>query len=235
MDSGASTPILRIRDLDLTFHQGERDIEILNAASGDVFAGETIALLGPSGAGKSSLLHILGLLERPNSGSVFLEGADCIPLSDNERTLLRREKLGFVYQFHHLLPEFNALENVVLPQLILGKTNAEAEQSAQRLLQDLGLADRLEHRPGQLSGGEQQRVAIARAVANAPKVLLADEPTGNLDPETAESVFQQLLALVRETGLTAIIATHNLDLARRMSRIWKLDQGKLAEVAPVDI
>lgn len=235
MDSGTRIPVLSLHDLDLTFHQGERDIEILKSAHGEVFAGETIALLGPSGAGKSSLLHILGLLERPNGGSVLLEGEDCIPLSDSERTLIRRAKLGFVYQFHHLLPEFNALENVVLPQLILGRSNSEAEKSARQLLTELGLADRLEHRPGQLSGGEQQRVAIARAVANQPKVLLADEPTGNLDPETAENVFQQLLNLVRDTGLTAIIATHNLDLARRMTRIWKLEQGKIAEVAPVDI
>ncbi len=235
MDSGARISILGLRDIDLTFHQGERDIEILKSASGEVYAGETIALLGPSGSGKSSLLHILGLLERPNGGSVFLEGEDCISLSDSERTLIRRTKLGFVYQFHHLLPEFNALENVLLPQLILGKPRSEAEKNARQLLDDLGISDRLEHRPGQLSGGEQQRVAIARAVANKPKVLLADEPTGNLDPETAESVFQQLLKLVTDTGLTAIIATHNLDLARRMTRIWKLDQGKLAEVAPVDI
>lgn len=235
MDSGTRIPILSLSDIDLTFHQGERDIEILKAASGDVYAGETVALLGPSGSGKSSLLHILGLLERPDGGSVLLEGEDCISLSDSERTLIRRAKLGFVYQFHHLLPEFNALENVVLPQLILGLSKSEAEKCARQLLNGLGLSDRLEHRPGQLSGGEQQRVAIARAVANGPKVLLADEPTGNLDPETAERVFQQLLKLVRDNGLTAIIATHNLDLARRMTRIWKLDKGKLAEVAPVDI
>lgn len=235
MDSGTRIPILSLSDIDLTFHQGERNIEILKAASGDVYAGETVALLGPSGSGKSSLLHILGLLERPNRGSVLLEGKDCISLSDSERTLIRRAKLGFVYQFHHLLPEFNALENVVLPQLILGLSKSEAEKCARQLLNELGLSDRLEHRPGQLSGGEQQRVAIARAVANGPKVLLADEPTGNLDPETAERVFQQLLKLVQNNGLTAIIATHNLDLARRMTRIWKLDKGKLAEVAPVDI
>ena len=226
---------MTVRDIDLTYHQGERDIEILKAASGEVYAGETVALLGPSGSGKSSLLHIIGLLERPNGGGVLLEGEDCISLSDSERTLIRRAKLGFVYQFHHLLPEFNALENVVLPQLILGMSKREAEKSAWKLLAELGLSDRLEHRPGQLSGGEQQRVAIARAVANKPKVLLADEPTGNLDPETAERVFQQLLKLVKDTGLTAIIATHNLDLARRMTRIWKLDQGKLAEAVPVDI
>lgn len=235
MDSGNRIPVLSLRDIDLTFHQGERHIEILKSASSEVYAGETIALLGPSGSGKSSLLHILGLLERPNGGSVLLDGEDCISLSDSQRTLMRRTKLGFVYQFHHLLPEFNALENVVMPQLILGVPKSEAEKSAEKLLNDLGLSERLDHRPGQLSGGEQQRVAIARAVVNKPKVLLADEPTGNLDPETAESVFQQLLTLVEDIGLTAIIATHNLELTRRMTRIWKLDQGKIEELAPVDI
>ena len=235
MDSRNRIPLLSLRGLDLTFHQGERDIEILKQASGEVYAGETVGLLGPSGAGKSSLLHILGLLDRPNKGSVVLDGDDCIAASDHERTLVRRSKLGFIYQFHHLLQEFNALENVLLPQLILGVPKAKAEARARQLLGDLGLSDRLEHRPGQLSGGEQQRVAIARGVANSPKLLLADEPTGNLDPETAGAVFEQLLELVHNTGLTAIIATHNLDLARRMNRTWKLDQGKLAEIAPVDI
>jgi lipoprotein-releasing system ATP-binding protein len=235
VDSGNRIPVLSLQDINLTFHQGERHIEILKSASSEVYAGETIALLGPSGSGKSSLLHILGLLERPNGGSVLLDGADCISLSDGQRTLIRRTKLGFVYQFHHLLPEFNALENVVMPQLILGLPKSDAEKNAEKLLNNLGLSERLDHRPGQLSGGEQQRVAIARAVANKPKVLLADEPTGNLDPETAESVFQQLLTLVEDTGLTAIIATHNLELARRMTRIWKLDQGEIAELAPVDI
>ncbi|GAF94527.1 unnamed protein product, partial [marine sediment metagenome] len=195
----------------------------------------TVGLLGPSGAGKSSLLHLLGLLDRPNAGSIVLDGADCIVLSDRERTLIRRSKLGFVYQFHHLLQEFSALENVILPQLVLGKSRADADKHAMKLLDQLGLAGRLDHRPGQLSGGEQQRVAIARAVANSPKLLLADEPTGNLDPETAEIVFQQLLNLVKDTGLTAIIATHNLELARRMTRIWKLDQSKIVESAPSDI
>jgi lipoprotein-releasing system ATP-binding protein len=235
LDSGTRIPILSLRDVDLAYHQGERNIEILKGASGEVYAGETVGLLGPSGAGKSSLLHLLGLLDRPNSGSIILDDADCTVLSDRERTLIRRSKLGFVYQFHHLLHEFSALENVVLPQLILGKTRVDAEKHAKELLDHLGIADRLDHRPGQLSGGEQQRVAIARAVANTPKLLLADEPTGNLDPETAEIVFQQLLTLVRETGLTAIIATHNLDLARRMTRIWKLDQGKIVESAPADV
>lgn len=235
VDSGTRIPVLSLRDLHLTYHQGERALEILKGASGDVYAGETIGLLGPSGAGKSSLLHILGLLERPNSGSITLEGENCAEQSDGTRTLIRREKLGFIYQFHHLLPEFSAVENVAMPQLILGVARAEAEQRARRLLDELGLAHRLDHRPAQLSGGEQQRVAIARGVANSPKVLLADEPTGNLDPETAEKVFQQLMGLVEHAGLTAIIATHNLDIARRMSRIWKLDQGRIAEVAPVDI
>jgi len=226
---------MSLRDVDLAYHQAERSIEILNGASGDVYAGETVGLLGPSGAGKSSLLHLLGLLDRPNAGSIVFDGADCTVLSDRERTLIRRSKLGFVYQFHHLLQEFTALENVILPQLILGKTRVDAEKYAMKLLDQLGLAGRLDHRPGLLSGGEQQRVAIARAVANSPKLLLADEPTGNLDPETAEIVFQQLLKLVKDTGLTAIIATHNLDLARRMIRIWKLDQSKIVESAPADI
>ena len=235
MDSRDAIPLLSLRDIDLTFHQGGRNIEILKQASADVFAGETVALLGQSGAGKSSLLHILGLLDRPNKGSVVLDGIDCLAVSDRERTLMRRTKIGFVYQFHHLLAEFTALENVSLPQLILGVAKAQAEARARQLLGDLGLSDRLEHRPGQLSGGEQQRVAIARAVANSPKLLLADEPTGNLDPKTAGAVFDQLLKLVHGAGLTVIIATHNLDLARRMSRTWKLDQGKLAEISPVDI
>lgn len=235
MDSRDAIPLLSLRDIDLTFHQGGRNIEILKQASADVFAGETVALLGQSGAGKSSLLHILGLLDRPNKGSVVLDGIDCLAVSDRERTLMRRTKIGFVYQFHHLLAEFTALENVSLPQLILGVAKAQAEARARQLLGDLGLSDRLEHRPGQLSGGEQQRVAIARAVANSPKLLLADEPTGNLDPKTAGAVFDQLLKLVHGAGLTVIIATHNLDLARRMNRTWKLDRGKLAETAPVDI
>ena len=235
MDSRDRIPLLSLRGIELSFHQGGRDINILKQASAEVYAGETVALLGPSGAGKSSLLHILGLLDRPNKGSVVLDGIDCLAVSDHERTLIRRTKLGFVYQSHHLLQEFNALENVTLPQLILGVPKPRAEARARQLLGDLGLSDRLDHRPGQLSGGEQQRVAIARSVANSPKLLLADEPTGNLDPKTAGAVFEQLLKLVHGAGLTVIIATHNLDLARRMNRTWKLNQGKLAEIAPVDI
>jgi len=230
-----SKPVLSLKGLGLTYRQGERAIEILKGASGDIREGETIGLVGPSGSGKSSLLHILGLLDRPDSGQIILEGTDCASLPDHERTLLRRSKLGFIYQFHHLLPEFSALENVVLPQLISGRSKSDAEKHAKELLDDLGLGLRLDHRPAQLSGGEQQRVAIARGVINAPRLLLADEPTGNLDPETADRVFQQLLKHVEGTALTAIIATHNLELARRMTRIWKLEQGQLVEVAPVDI
>lgn len=230
-----ASPILSLKGLSLTYRQGERAIEILNGASGDVLPGETIGLVGPSGSGKSSLLHILGLLDRPDTGQIILEGTDCAALPDNERTMMRRSKLGFIYQFHHLLPEFSALENVVLPQLISGRSKQDADAHAKTLLKDLGLSKRLDHRPAQLSGGEQQRVAIARGVVNRPKLLLADEPTGNLDPETADRVFEQLLKQVQGTGLTAIIATHNLELARRMSRVWKLEHGLLVEVAPVDI
>ena len=192
-------------------------------------------MLGPSGSGKSSLLHIVGLLDRPDTGQVVLEGIDCVSLSDSERTRLRRTKLGFIYQFHHLLPEFSALENVSLPQRIAGFGRQEALSRAHQLLETLGLGERVEHRPAELSGGEQQRVAIARAVVNSPSVLLADEPTGNLDPPTAKHVFDQLMELVEGAGLTAIIATHNLDLARRMNRIWQLTDGHIEEFAPADV
>jgi lipoprotein-releasing system ATP-binding protein len=201
----------------------------LKGASASFSPGETVALLGPSGAGKSTLLHIAGLLERADSGQVLINGIDCAQLSDNEQTRMRRMEVGFVYQFHHLLPEFSALENVVLPQLILGVSRDKAEARAKDLLGSLGLEERWDHRPAQLSGGEQQRVAIARAVANGPKVLLADEPTGNLDPPTAERVFEQLLKLVRQSGVAAVIATHNLDLAARMDRTLRLMDGRLVE------
>ncbi|MDH3581010.1 MAG: ABC transporter ATP-binding protein [Hyphomicrobiales bacterium] len=232
MDTRSQTPLLQLRDLGLVYQQGPREIHVLKGASASVEAGQVIALLGPSGSGKSSLLHLVGLLEEPGSGSIVLEGIDCADLSDGERTAIRRDTLGFVYQFHHLLPEFSAFENVVLPQLIAGVPRAAAESRAQELLASMGLSDRAEHRPAQLSGGEQQRVAIVRAVANSPKLLLADEPTGNLDPQTAEQVFDRLTDLVANEGLTAIIATHNLDIARRMDRIWRLEEGKLAEIAP---
>lgn len=235
MKKSAAQPILQLQDLHLTYSQGSRDIHVLDGAEGVAMAGEAIGLLGPSGAGKSSLLHIVGLLDQPNSGAVIFEGEDCAQLSDAERTRLRRTNLGFIYQFHHLLPEFSAIENVMLPQMILGSSRQDAEKRANELLDALGLSARTEHRPAQLSGGEQQRVAIARAVANEPKLLLADEPTGNLDPHTAERVFQNLMDLVRGSGLTAIIATHNLDVARRMDRVWQLEDGLLVEVAPAAV
>ena len=229
MDSPRSQPQLRLERLERGYTQGNRRIEVLKGASASFFPGETVALLGPSGAGKSTLLHIAGLLERPDKGAVIINSVECGKLSDNEQTRMRRMEVGFVYQFHHLLPEFSALENVVLPQLILGLTRETAEERGRELLKSLGLDERWDHRPAELSGGEQQRVAIARAVANDPKVLLADEPTGNLDPPTAERVFQQLLSLVRQSGVAAVIATHNLDLAARMDRTLRLTDGLLVE------
>lgn len=207
--------------------QGPREINVLRGANLEIWPGQTVALVGPSGAGKSTLLHILGLLERPDSGSVVIGAEECGALDDAARTRLRRSEVGFIYQFHHLLVEFTALENVVLPQRIAGLDRKEAERRARDLLQIFGLADRADHRPAELSGGEQQRVAIARAVANAPKLLLADEPTGNLDPPTAERVFQQLLQFVQKARLAAIIATHNLELAQRMDRVVQLEDGLL--------
>jgi lipoprotein-releasing system ATP-binding protein len=223
------SPVLRLERLERAYTQGNRRIDVLKGASASFSPGEAVALLGPSGAGKSTLLHIAGLLERADSGQVLINGVDCGQLSDYERTRMRRMEVGFVYQFHHLLPEFSALENVVLPQLILGVGRNKAEARAKDLLGSLGLEERWDHRPAQLSGGEQQRVAIARAVANGPKVLLADEPTGNLDPPTAERVFEQLLKLVRQSGVGAVIATHNLDLAARMDRTLRLMDGRLLE------
>ncbi len=229
MDSPRSSPVLHLERLERAYTQGNRRIDVLKGTSASFYAGQTVALLGPSGAGKSTLLHIAGLLERPDRGSVLINGVDCGKLSDNEQTRMRRMEVGFVYQFHHLLPEFSALENVVLPQLILGLARSEADARGKELLKSLGLEERWDHRPAQLSGGEQQRVAIARAVANDPKVLLADEPTGNLDPPTAERVFQQLLKLVRQSGVAAVVATHNLDLAARMDRTLRLMDGVLIE------
>jgi lipoprotein-releasing system ATP-binding protein len=224
-----TSPVLRLERLERAYTQGNRRIDVLKGASASFLPGETVALLGPSGAGKSTLLHIAGLLERPDAGQVLINGVDCGELSDNDQTRMRRMEVGFVYQFHHLLPEFSALENVVLPQLILGLSHAEADARAKDLLGSLGLEERWDHRPAQLSGGEQQRVAIARAVANGPKLLLADEPTGNLDPPTAERVFEQLLKLVRQSGVAAVVATHNLDLAARMDRTLRLMDGLLVE------
>jgi lipoprotein-releasing system ATP-binding protein len=229
VDSPKPAPVLRLERLERGYTQGNRRIDVLKGASAAFFPGETVALLGPSGAGKSTLLQISGLLERPDRGAVLINGVDCGKLSDKEQTRVRRMEIGFVYQFHHLLPEFSALENVVLPQLILGLTRNQAETRARELLKILGLEERWDHRPAELSGGEQQRVAIARAVANGPKLLLADEPTGNLDPPTAERVFEELLKLVRQSGVAAVVATHNLDLAARMDRTLRLADGLLVE------
>lgn len=223
-------PVLELIELRRTFRQGPREIHVLNGASARLMPGEAVALVGPSGAGKSTLLHIAGLLEQPDSGHVFVNGRDCARMDDRQRTAVRRGEVGFVYQFHQLLPEFSALENVVIPQMILGRPRRAAETRAQELLGTLGLADRVEHRPAELSGGEQQRTAICRALANAPRLLLADEPTGNLDPKTSAHVFNELISLIRHTGVAALIATHNLELANRMDRILQLSDGLLHEL-----
>jgi lipoprotein-releasing system ATP-binding protein len=229
----ATQPALRLDRLVRAFHQGTRKIDVLNGASADIFPGQAVALVGPSGAGKSTLLHISGLLETPDGGRVIINGRDCSGMPDAERTRVRRVQMGFVYQFHQLLPEFSALENIMIPQLILGRSKRQARQRAAQLLGSLGLADRVDHRPAQLSGGEQQRTAIARALANDPRLILADEPTGNLDPHTAEHVFDALIHLIRTTGVAALICTHNLDLARRMDRVLRLENGMLVEVQPL--
>ncbi|MHA1546175.1 MAG: ABC transporter ATP-binding protein [Alphaproteobacteria bacterium] len=225
--NGAPVPALELVDIDRSFVQGGVKLEIFHGANLALLPGEIVALVGQSGAGKSSLLHIAGLLEAPDRGEVILHGRPASKMSEQERTCLRRDDIGFVYQFHHLLPEFTALENVMMPQLIGGVGRRDAEQRAGELLAALKLDTRLGHRPSMLSGGEQQRVAIARAVANRPKILLADEPTGNLDPSTAEMVFEALLKLVRNEGLAALIATHNTGLANRMDRATLVDGGTI--------
>jgi len=221
---------LQLVGVERRYKQGARDLVILDGADFVLGRGETVALVAPSGAGKSTLLHTAGLLERPDAGEVMLSGIPCSGLSDDRRTAIRRNEVGFVYQFHHLLPEFSALENIVLPQLVRGLPRAEAEARARQLLDYMKIGPRADHRPAELSGGEQQRVAIARAVANAPLVLLADEPTGNLDPHTASYVFDAMEALVRHSGLAALIATHNHDLAARMDRRVTLKAGKIVEM-----
>jgi lipoprotein-releasing system ATP-binding protein len=222
---GPPTPALYLAKVARRYRQGTGFLEILRDAELAIFPGEVVALVAPSGTGKSTLLHVAGLLEKPDRGEVFVNGAPTSAMDDIGRTRLRREEIGFVYQFHHLLPEFSALENVVMPQLIGGLAKPEARARASQLLKFLGLAERLRHRPAELSGGEQQRVAIARAVANAPRLLLADEPTGNLDPQTASQVFSTLNAIVRASGLAALVATHNLDLAARMDRRVTIRNG----------
>ena len=218
---------LVLSDIQRTFHQAGSDLQVLRGAAVSIASGETVALVGPSGAGKSTLLHIAGLLERPDGGEVIVDGEACSDLSDDRRTALRRTAIGFIYQFHHLLPEFTALENVVVPQMIAGVSKSAARKRASELLGMVGLSEREGHRPAKLSGGEQQRVAIARALANSPKVLIADEPTGNLDQETAERVFELLMRLTRETGVSSLVATHNPDLAARMDRKLTLKNGLL--------
>ncbi len=224
-------PAIFLQGVERHYRQGDSTLDILQGAELAVWPGQSVALMAPSGAGKSTLLHIAGLLEHADGGEVFINGVATSHLPDGERTSIRRTQIGFVYQFHHLLPEFSAVENVMMPQMIRGLARREARKRATELLSYLGLVERLAHRPAELSGGEQQRVAIARAVANAPSVLLADEPTGNLDPRTSDHVFATLAQLVRASGLAAIVATHNADLAARMDRRVTLRNGLVVELA----
>jgi lipoprotein-releasing system ATP-binding protein len=224
-----AAPVLVLQGISRSFGAPPDTLDIFRNINAQILPGEIVALVGPSGSGKSSLLHICGLLEAPSAGNVFIAGRDCARLDDAERTRMRREILGFVYQFHHLLPEFSALENVMMPQLIGGRKPRDAEGLAMRLLNMVGLAQRASHRPARLSGGEQQRVAIARALANQPRLILADEPTGNLDPRTADMVFNVFVEMCRARGVSALIATHNLQMAVRMDRTWLLHEGKLID------
>ena len=223
-------PILYLRGIGRRYRQGHVILEILNNAELAVWPGQSVALIAPSGAGKSTLLHVAGLLERQDAGEVYVDRAATSKLSDAERTRIRRTEIGFVYQFHHLLMEFSAIENVIMPQMLRGLSRGEATRRAADLLAYLGLKDRLTHRPAELSGGEQQRVAIARAVANAPRILLADEPTGNLDPHTSEHVFSALTQLVHVSGLAVVVATHNMDIAARMDRRETIREGLVVEL-----
>lgn len=231
MNDAVTDPVLRLSRLDKVYNPGTAgEVQVLRGASLTVARGEVVALVAPSGAGKSTLLHIAGLLDLPDAGEVEIGGRAMQGQPDRIRTQVRRAGVGFVYQFHHLLPEFSAIENIVLPQLANGETAARASKRALALLDTVGVAERADHRPAALSGGEQQRVAFCRAMANAPRLLLADEPTGNLDPTTADRVFAALMTLVRETGLSALIATHNLDLAARMDRQVRLAEGLVQDI-----
>lgn len=231
MSEPPSAPALALDGVVRRFDQGGRTLDVLTGAKASIAAGEVVALVGPSGSGKSTLLHIAGLLERPDAGEVHIAGVACGRLGDTGRTEVRRRTLGFVYQFHHLLPEFSAIENIMMPQMIAGVSRGKARVRARELLDRVGLAERASHRPGQLSGGEQQRIALVRALANRPNLLLADEPTGNLDPETSSRVFEELLRLVREEGLAALVATHNPEIAARMDRTLTLRSGRIETVA----
>lgn len=222
-----SDPVLSLRGVERVYKTEAGDLPVLRGVDIDIYPGEVVGLIGPSGSGKSSLLHSAGLLERPDAGLVALAGRDCSKLSERVRTRIRLGTVGFVYQFHHLLPEFSALENVAMPGMIAGRSRSDAEARALELLTELGLTARVNHQPAQMSGGEQQRVAIARALANKPQLLLADEPTGNLDPATSAAVFQSLYSLARGQGVAALIATHNMDLARYMDRVFALKDGHL--------
>ncbi|ALV28650.1 ABC transporter ATP-binding protein [Pannonibacter sp. Q-1] len=225
-----SVPALRLSGVSRVFHEADRKLEILKGADLTLDGGQMVALVAPSGTGKSTLLHLAGLLERPDEGEVYVGGKACSAMSDDERTAIRRNDIGFVYQFHHLLPEFTALENVMMPQMIRTLPKKVAAERAAQLLDYMRLGERGSHHPSELSGGEQQRVAIARAVANAPRLLLLDEPTGNLDPETAAYVFDALYALVRASGVAALFATHNMELAGRMDRVITLRDGKVVDL-----
>ena len=220
-----SETVLELKGVQRVYSQADSRLEVLKGVDLSISRGELVALVGPSGAGKSTLLHVAGLLEYPDGGDVTIAGSSCAGLPDDSRTALRRTQIGFIYQFHHLLPEFSALENVMIPRMVAGEGRRAARTKASELIEAVGLTSRATHRPAKLSGGEQQRVAVARALANAPSVLLADEPTGNLDGNTADTVFGLLEDLVRKTGLGALVATHNLDLARRMDRVLRLEDG----------
>lgn len=227
MNSGF--PVLRLTNLSRRYQSGESELVVLDGVNLDIASGEIVGLIGPSGSGKSSLLHAAGMLERPSDGQVLVEGQDGWALTDEHRTGIRRNRIGFVYQFHHLLPEFDAVHNVALPALIAGRPRRESLAEAERLLGVMGLQHRTHHQPAQLSGGEQQRVAIARAMINKPALILADEPTGNLDPDTSTVVFAALSDLVRKEGAAALIATHNLELAKYMDRVMSVDHGHLVQ------
>jgi len=227
-----SEPVLVIRGLRRDYVTGARTLQVLKGADLEVYPGELVGLIGPSGSGKSSLLHAAGLLEHPTAGTIIIDGEDCSQLTDRARTRIRLKEIGFVYQFHHLLPELTALDNVALPLMIAGRPRRAAEARALALLTDLGLAERVTHQPAQLSGGEQQRVAVARALANSPRLLLCDEPTGNLDPATSLAVFQNLHDLARQRGVAALVATHNIELTSFMDRVLALRDGRLTPREP---